>query len=154
MYIPDLSYCTYDEFQKLFPSCIAIGWLGKEHEYNKTTDLLPEFIDALRKYIKKQSAIGPQFFGHHECEFCRKEEKKTKPLTREEWTEKYKNGDTWDGRWKSKKGEFKEKYHFNLIIHGENEDWACPELLLHYIVNHGYTPPLSFQKDVIKNVKE
>lgn len=127
-YIPDLAICTYGRhgqypspYEKHYPGSLAIGWLGEGNDYNKDGQLISGFVESLRSLVSKyKHDLSFQWMGYHDCELC-----------------------------PSKKEEKKEPRHANLIIHGKRNTFAVPELLLHYIVDHGYIPPTEFQEATV-----
>ena len=38
----------------------------------------------------------------------------------------------------------------NLLVPGEHEVYVCPELIIHYIADHGYSPPGEFCRAVLR----
>lgn len=153
MIIKDLDLCTYDNwYQKMFPGCVAVGWIHSDKDYKPHGVLMEEFIPALKALIKNKHFIpGPYYMGIHDCEFCRKATKENKPipLTRKEWEEKYNKGKDWPPPKRKAEPNYRDERHDNLIIEGEDKIYAAPELLLHYVEKHEYIPPMEFQITVI-----
>lgn len=155
-YIADLELCEYEStFQQTYPGCLAIGWLEEGHDYSINEEILDGFIEAL-KYIIENSKPNMifQYFGIHDCELCHKDKEKTKALSRQEFIEKYGDGTKYEKPQKIIRTEDSKRHH-NIFIHGKNDIvYAAPELLLHYVVDHGYVPPMEFQESVFLNLVE
>lgn len=126
-YFADLSRCAYfdrEERRRL----IAVGWLSDQEPYAKGP-VSPEFVDKLFDLI--ETIWDPvQFRGYHECEFCGRGNFK---MTDEK------------GRCARGIG------HTNLFVPTGHPRWlfAAPSMILHYVVDHEYSPPETFQKAVL-----
>jgi hypothetical protein len=92
----------------------AVGWLSKEHPF-PTGPVPPEFLPILWSHI--DSVWMPvAMAGPHFCEFC--------PEPRE--------------------GEGRIGGSRNLWIPSASAVYVAPELVAHYVQDHGYRPPDEF----------
>lgn len=128
-YIPDGEDCFYFRgAPKPIENLESIGWLDKSKPYNKTGRLLDGFINNLKLLIETQGdKHGICFKGGHTCNLC--------------------PGNTIEEIFKQEK-KWKEPRHSNVIVISGRVNYGAPELLLHYIVDHGYIPPANFQDAV------
>ncbi|HWQ15067.1 MAG TPA: hypothetical protein VNL77_19880 [Roseiflexaceae bacterium] len=133
----DLETCTY--FPQRSDRLLAVGWLERKYPYTRgTTD--PRVIDRFAEFLVNQGRHVPGvFLGGHSCSFC------------------FPDDERWDqdpeGRWQFGGGswlrmEFKgQRIQLgiaNLFIPGKGVMYVAPSLMLHYMVDHGYTPPQVF----------
>ena len=118
-YFPDLSDYTYrPQFHR--PGTKAIGWLGAGHEFPKQ-EPTEEILDLLWSYCTISVA---QTRGIHECEFC----------PRSDWYSVCRKG----RRLLLGTSEIR-------VFSRTNEDiYAAPTLIYHYIDIHRYRPPDEF----------
>ncbi len=118
-YIPDMKL--------LQDRMVAIGWLHPQHPYPRGA-ASPEFIARLaifaRNWDKSIEALGwGAMGGFHECEFC------TKPLESRRI-----GNDMTSGTFGVPAGE---------------QIFYCPEMILHYVTEHGYLPHAEFVEAVM-----
>lgn len=123
-YIKDLDHCSYfDNAFNPIENLVSIGWLDEKYPYNKEGRLLDGFINNLKLVIETQgNKHGIEFRGVHTCNIC--------PTVERSYDEEKK---------------WKEPRHPNVIVLSGRINYGAPELLLHYIVDHGYIPPMQFQ---------
>jgi hypothetical protein len=101
---------------------VAVGWLHPEHPYPRGAAPV-EFVARLalfaRNWGESIDALGwGAAGGFHECEFC------SKP-----WASRRFGDDVASGTFGVPAGE---RIYF------------CPEMILHYVTEHGYLPPAEF----------
>jgi hypothetical protein len=112
-YYPDLSACDY--FGSTDVPLVAIGWL--ENGRDVPTGEVPEQVfEQLRELLREP--WGPAFFGWHDCDLC-----------------VYRYGPSKLRTHRNTMG-FK-----NVFVPGDAKIYVAPELILHYIDQHGYSPP-------------
>lgn len=105
---------------------LAVGWLDKEHSFTKGT--VPDsFLERLWVFCRIPEALS---MGIHECEFCQES----------------------SSRLVIQRGDEKIQPGSGVILVFKNKDTAylAPDLIYHYIVDHGYMPPQEFISAVIK----
>jgi hypothetical protein len=122
----DLTPCGYFGVDYA-PGLRSIGWLEKEHPYNRGP-VSPEFTTALKSLL-----IAPWqpfvFAGFHRCRFCRiTGGPSTFPTIT--GTEIQLGGN-------------------NLYIPGDGFLYVAPSTIIHYIDAHEYAPPDEFQIAVL-----
>jgi hypothetical protein len=115
-YLADLSPCTYLDRGGTH-GLVSVGWLSR-------TDPVPTGPVAAEVRARLTDLlISPycplSFFGSHLCEFCA-------PPTTHPHDDHYPHGSA------------------NLLVPGDRAIFACPELIAHYINEHGYQPPNVF----------
>ena len=116
-YYPDLSACDY--FGSTDVPLVAIGWL--ENGRPVPTGEVPEQVfDQLRELLREP--WGPACFGWHDCDLC-----------------VYRYGPSKLGTHRKTMGSK------NVFVPGDAKIYLAPELILHYIDQHGYSPPAEFQ---------
>jgi hypothetical protein len=114
-YSPDLSRCDY--FGPIDLPLVAIGWL--ENGRPVPTGEVPEQVfEQLRELLR--DPWGPAFAGWHDCDLC-----------------VYRYGPSKLGTYRNTMG-FK-----NVFVPDDAKIYVAPELILHYIDQHGYAPPQS-----------
>lgn len=118
-YYKDLSSYEYIK-TKAKKSILNVGWLDKEHSFSKgkiDSVLLEIILSFCKKAINKTR-------GYHLCPFC---DEPSFGFAVEFENEKIKlgSGEIW------LKGE-------------EGKVYAAPDLIYHYIKDHGYVPPEAF----------
>lgn len=124
-YFPDLSLYSYSRSQD---SSIAlnIGWLSKEHSY--TQGKVPEdFIDRLWLFCGK--LINPTR-GFSQCELCQDNAQWPVVASLNEKTVNLGNAEI-------------------RVISRDNRIYASPNLIFHYVLVHGYSPPVEFINAVL-----
>ena len=119
MFIPDLAPYRYD-LPEALESVLAVGWLSKERPI--PIGQCPEEISKKLEHLILRERVN-QMRGTHHCEFCGENEIRLQVAGR------------------------------SLLL-GSAEVWvpdnsakvvfAAPNLILHYILNHKYSPPESF----------
>jgi hypothetical protein len=107
----------------------TIGWLG---------DFLPEegevdpiCIDRLWQAFTEKQIIIDGTAGWHDCELCD---------GKDDWYPDEKVGPVVE--WRDEKARIRGYGHF-LLSSGQKV-YMTPTLILHYIIDHGYKPPLEF----------
>jgi len=120
-YYPDLSACD------LFPSCpaplVAVGWLENGRPV-PTGEVSEQVFERLLELFREP--WGPGAAGWHDCDLC-----------------VYRYGPSKMGTNPNAVG-FK-----NVFVPGDAKIYLAPELILHYIDQHGYAPPSEFQQAVL-----
>lgn len=125
MFFKDLDPYRYG-LPMLLPDVVSIGWLSQTHEYPHG-DASAEFGQRLEQLLSSHRVN--QMRGYHVCEFCSKS-----PLTHVLRSGKQ-------------------------IMLGSAEIWvpskdksiifAAPDLVYHYVTEHGYLPPEGFVSAVM-----
>jgi len=125
MYYPDLS--PYQSaFAETDPSQVNIGWLDGEHPYTQGTS--PDgFVDRLWDFCRE---FVDQTRGAHLCELCSEPTFGVRMLRGDE--------ELWFGT--------AEIRVFGL----DGTTYAAPNLIYHYVVDHGYLPPEAFVRAVLE----
>jgi hypothetical protein len=124
-YFPDLSYYSNSRNQDASVA-LNVGWLSKEHSY--TQGRVPEdFINRLWLYCGK--FINPMR-GYSPCELC--QDNAQWPIT-VSLNEKVVNLGSAEIR----------------VISEDNTIYASPNMIIHYILVHGYYPPEEFINAVL-----
>jgi hypothetical protein len=164
-YFADLSPCTYfgwDLGTGENPKIKAVGWLSPDHPFSKGTVSDVHFHCLLRLFVNLWQPW--QFLGGQSCEFCG-------PLDLSRRTE-YSPDRRFVARRRVSGGVetfeilgpeaeiFKRRNSYNpdileidigvsnLFVPADNFIFAAPSLILHYIHDHGYDPPLPFWEAV------
>jgi len=120
-YYPDLSACDY--FRSADVPLVAIGWL--ENGRDVPTGEVPEQVfEQLRELLREP--WGPACFGWHDCDLC-----------------VYRYGPS---KLRTHRNTMGSK---NVFVPGVAKIYLAPELILHYIDQHGYSPPAEFQQAVL-----
>jgi len=120
-YYPDLGPCDY--FPPSKATLVAVGWL--ENGRPVPTGEVPEQVfDQLHELSREP--WGPGFLGWHECDLCVYRYGPSK-LTTNPNTHGYRN----------------------VFVPGDAKVYVAPEMILHYIDQHGYAPPPEFQQAVL-----
>lgn len=113
----DLSRCEYFDREGANLNLLAVGWL--EDLPTKSKEKLPRgFIPKLKKLIAETEEIW-KYMGWHDCTLC----ERTSPRLKV---------DDHPTSWK------------NIIVPSAKKIFVCPELIVHYIQDHGYVPPKCF----------
>lgn len=132
----DLSPCTYFTWPPP-PALSAVGWLSCEHEY--PVGPVQPFVVARLQQLLKMPFCPWLYLGYHFCEFCPESRPEAPP-------DVIRRGRFAD--WKTDLATTIVRDRCagtrNLLVPGEREVYACPELIVHYIGAHGYAPPEEF----------
>jgi len=119
-YFPDLTEYTYFSRQRQYPpvpgetELINVGWLDIEHEFT-TGEVPAEFVVKLKYLLDHHRTMHTR--GWHECPYCEE----------------------------AKAGYIKENSGTAEIrVPSGNILYCCPELIYHYVLEHGYKPPQEF----------
>jgi hypothetical protein len=115
-YLADLSPCTYLDRDGT-RGLISVGWLSKTVPV--PTGPVAADVRARLTELLVSPYCPVSFFGSHLCEFCA-------PATTHPHDHSYPDGSA------------------NLLVPGDRAIFACPELIAHYIDEHGYQPPNDF----------
>lgn len=118
-YYPDLS--EYEYFPCGDPKPLNVGWLDKSMEF-PTGRVANSTIEKLHDYY---NSLQNRTRGFHRCNICRGGNRKT--------------------------NEFLQKDHGSAevwVLANDGKLFACPELIIHYIVDHDYLPPKEFLEAV------
>ena len=108
---------------------IAVGWLGKS--VPSTGRVNDDVVDALLEAYETEAVFPDGTHGWHDCELC---------PGPEAW---YSNGKIgpmicWRGR------EVRLYGHGHYLLRHNANVYMAPALILHYILDHGYRPPVAF----------
>jgi hypothetical protein len=127
-YYADLSPCDYFPSRKspLLPRktpLLAVGWLENGRPV-PTGEVSEQVFDQLRELLR--DPWGLAFCGWHDCDLC---------VYRYGPSKLRKNPNTVG---------FK-----NVFVPGDAKVYVAPEMILHYIDQHGYAPPPEFQQAVL-----
>ena len=121
-YYPDLSACDF-----FFPSCpatlVAVGWLENGRPV-PTGEVTEQVFERLLELLREP--WGPVTAGWHDCDLCVYRYGPSKMAT---------NPNAVGFR--------------NVFVPGDAKIYLAPELILHYIDQHGYAPPSEFQQAVL-----
>jgi hypothetical protein len=137
-YIPDLTPCTYfhvDPEDRL----LAVGWLERDQPYTKG-DVDPEFTRALAALLCHPPWTRFSFRGFHDCNWRHSDQAAESSLSALLGALL---GPTHAHLLSGHRG------IYNLFVPGNKCVYVAPELILHYISAHGYSPPREFQKAVL-----
>jgi hypothetical protein len=115
----DLSPYAYG-YKQGDPGVVHVGWLSDKHEYTKgrVPDHLVEIL------VKLSTNLEELYRGLHICELCERPDELKGKSYNEQWA--------WAMQ-RSSNGEIR-------ITEGE-VTYAAPQLIVHYILEHGYKPP-------------
>ena len=120
-YYPDLSACDYFGF--IDAPLVAVGWLENGRPVPRG-EVPEQVFERLRELLREP--WGPVFAGWHDCDLC-----------------VYRYGPS-KMRTNPNAVGFK-----NVFVPGDAKIYLAPELILHYIDQHGYAPPSEFQQAVL-----
>ncbi len=125
-YYPDLSTYSYRPYKD---KALNVGWLSKSHPF-ASGDVSKEFIDRLAMFCQCRLY---QTRGKHWCEWCFDT---PRPDT---------------GFFEVQHGNIKLFLgHAEIRVFGENDQiYAAPTLIYHYVVKHHYCPPDDFVTAVL-----
>ncbi|WP_096303745.1 hypothetical protein [Jatrophihabitans sp. GAS493] len=129
-YIADLEPYTY--YPQSIPTGVdarAVGWLDPEHPF--TAGTTPDgFVDALFDLCRDHRRT--QMRGFHSCAFC--------SVSGGEHPRAHRGDESvWIGS-------------AEIRVQGDGGRWlVAPNLVLHYVTDHGYLPPTEFQTAVLKH---
>jgi hypothetical protein len=118
MYIPDLA-CRYYNRKKSDNQVTAIGWLEGDQPFTHGI-VSATIFEKLVAVCRTDHMVG-MYMGYHECTICPKQEI-----------------------------QYYEGMEFplgnrNYVIPGQGDTvYHFPDLILHYIRDHGYAPPAEF----------
>ncbi len=127
MYFPDLSPYSY-AIKFALPKVLNVGWLDRSMPYSRGT-VASGFSDQLKKWFVK--ARVNLMRGIHECNFCRPDQWPPLPLEENPAI--------------TVAGKRFLLGHCEIWIPGTNENvYASPALIIHYIEQHDYCPPEEF----------
>ena len=138
----DLSPCTYFR-EPAEMKLTAVGWLSEENEFT-IGPVEPSVIQHLQWLLK--APFSPwMYLGYHLCELCSaaRSTSRSERLRRGRFPE-------WRSDLPTTILRYKCEGTRNLLVPGEHEIYACPELILHYIGAHGYSPPEEFCDAVLR----
>ena len=117
---------------------VAVGWLGKTNGIPREEAILPRFIDSLKRLTVDSTILRISCRGvrcHYQCRFC--ETTAPYPATLEYG------------------GKTKELGCCELWIpDAEGTVFVTPQLCIHNVEIHGYTPPQRFQEAAIRFLSE
>ncbi|MGH3998644.1 MAG: hypothetical protein ACRDTJ_14420 [Pseudonocardiaceae bacterium] len=123
-YFEDLTPYRYLPNQ---PAMLNVGWLSRGHEFPKGP-IPDEVVAAL--YVLADEQENNILRGVHDCEFCTRESpmRLPAPVAR--------------GFVDLGMGEL------HAFVPG-SETYSAPSLIVHYITEHGYQPPVAFMEAVL-----
>lgn len=126
-YFEDLSVYNYSH-QWTYKKTLNVGWLGRGFDY--TSGVVEEkFIDRLWLFCLTSV---PQTRGFHECELC--SNPAIGPLVFEHNLQKIKLG----------RSEIRVFGKHGIV-------YAAPNLIMHYVCDHHYQPPIEFIEAVLSS---
>ncbi len=123
MYWADLTPYRHEEYAAIGTK--AIGWLSAKYEFSQG-EVSPEFRDLLRFFCSHSIM---QMRGFHVCEFC------SDP--RSEASQE-------DGLWLG---------NAETRVFYQEQVYAAPNLIYHYVLKHNYKPPDEFINAVLNGPK-
>ncbi|MGW2421916.1 DUF7919 family protein [Streptomyces sp. NPDC001709] len=105
---------------------LNVGWLGRDGEF-PTGDCPESFVDLL---IDRASTPANLTRGVHHCEFCNRKSplQVTNPTSGR--TARLGNGEI-------------------IVEAATGETYMAPTLIIHYVIDHGYLPPIEFIEAVM-----
>lgn len=114
---------------------VAVAWLGDQVE-RSGTESPSAFIERLFDHHTDAYIFNDSTCGWHTCEICLKannndHKKVTFPDV------------SWQGR------ELQVVGRGHHLVRYNNKVYICPELILHYLLDHQYQPPVEFVEAVI-----
>jgi hypothetical protein len=127
MYYPDNSIYCYKVYKN--PNLKRIGWLdvAKPYAYGRAQ---PEIEDILWEYCK---TTLNEWRGHHSCTLCPSSSSRNILVL-------------------ERNGERVELGSDEIVVLGlEGKVFICPNLIFHYVRDHGYSPPYDFLAAVAKS---
>jgi len=130
-YYKDLSPYVYSKSEKSQLPVINIGWLSNG-EFFVIGETSLEFREKLHRFCLDENIVLTMR-GFQNCEFC--------GLSWEEWGEKHPSY--------GENAKLMGVGNGEIRIIGKSKLYAAPALIYHYIVEHGYKPPLEFIEAVL-----
>jgi hypothetical protein len=109
------------------PGVVHVGWLGAGYDYSKGN--VPEHL--VETLVKLSSNLVELYRGLHICELCQVPEGFDGKSFKEQWE--------WEVQ-RSSNGEIR------IVV--DEVTFAAPQLIVHYIKEHGYRPPDVFLRAV------
>jgi hypothetical protein len=106
---------------------VHVGWLGAGYDYSKGN--VPEHL--VETLVKLSSNLVELYRGLHICELCQMPEELNGKSFKEQWE--------WAVQ-RSSNGEIR------IVV--DDMTFAAPQLIVHYIKEHGYRPPDVFLRAV------
>jgi len=127
------------EYAQPEPGVLNVGWLGRESTYSTATPS-PELLRAL---VRGARSLHHIFRGLHSCEICGKETDRTGVLVDASgavryWDPSIEERPAWLGT-----GEIRAAGEGGVVF-------AAPSLVVHYVLDHHYAPPLEFVVAVVR----
>jgi len=122
-YFPDGSLYEYDEMPFSLPSVRNIGWLSAVHAFPQGPTST-SFLESLKWCACNCST--QQMRGTHTCEFCDLDRIEFECRGRRAW---YGSAEIW--------------------VPTEGGYFAAPNLIVHYVEQHQYSPPPAFVSAII-----
>ncbi len=120
-YFPDGSPYSYWPGQS---QAVNVGWLDSEHEF-PIDEVSDEFVAALARLCRRSVETTR---GYHRCEFCLS----------------VADGATGLAIARDADGEFLVGHAEIRARHPTGTIFAAPNLIIHYVKEHGYRPPDAF----------
>jgi len=119
-YFPDLSEYTYMQC-RIRPGLVNVGWLDRAHVF--TTGALNEPVLERLWQFCRASVVHTR--GSHGCEFCQPPHRGLLSVTRGAETLKLSSAEI-------------------RVFRADGRVYAAPDLIYHYVTQHGYCPPPEF----------
>lgn len=139
MWYPDLCTCGYwRSSDGEFIETIAVAWLEDQHEFNTGT-VPAEVTERLKDYAKQSWQPG-YFLGFHECSLPATKTARTRTIYE------------LDGHREVPVPDSDPCGHtgtLNIFIPYQGLIYCAPEMIYHYITEHGYAPPAIFCEAVL-----
>lgn len=143
-YVADLSICTYfDDADADAIGLRAVGWLSWDHSFPVGV-VSDSIVGRLEQFLK--TPFSPwRFLGSHHCDLCM-----------DAWMDDLSRAIQQAGFPETRidlpprQVRYAREGARNLLVPGERMVFVCPELILHYIVDHHYSPPDEFCHAVLR----
>ena len=123
MYWADLTSYRSEEYEAI--GTRAVGWLSAKYQFSQG-ETSPEFKDILRLFCSQPIM---RMRGFHVCEFC--------PGSPHEMCQE-------DGLWLG---------DAEIRVFYQEQVYAAPDLIYHYVLKHDYRPPDEFINAVLNGPK-
>lgn len=129
MYFPDLSPYSYDGEED--PHVLNVGWLDAEHAF-PTSEPNPAVVEGLKRLALTNERNVMR--GWHDCRLCERESPIRVPYA------------------SATRGEILLGHSEIFVPDPDGGGYAAPALVVHYIADHQYAPPLPFVQAVLRQV--
>ena len=141
-YLPDLSLSNYFQLPAGM-NLRSVGWLSYEHAFS----IGPVQASVIAQFERLlETPFTPwQYLGFHRCDLC-------SATRRDALSDAVQPAVFPDPRIALPPpiARYNSEGTRNLLVPGDHEIYACPELILHYIGDHGYSPPEEFCRALLR----